>query len=81
MLKQALLPALREAPQAEEGLKEVVGDDDMLDLVRITVLHEPECQGEKIISTQALKNISNLDTDVMRNCGRTICIQARHLTL
>ena len=48
MLKQALLPALGEAPQAEESLEEVVGDDDMLDLVRLTVLHEPECQGEKL---------------------------------
>ena len=37
-----LLPALGEAPQAEQGLEEVVADDDVLDVVRISVLHEPD---------------------------------------
>ena len=37
-----LLPALGEAPQAEQGLEQVVADDDVLDVVRISVLHEPD---------------------------------------
>ena len=37
-----LLPALGETPQAEQGLEQVVADDDVLDVVRISVLHEPD---------------------------------------
>ena len=40
------LPALGETPEAEEGLEEVVGDDDALQLKRLPVLHQPleECR-------------------------------------
>ena len=34
-------PALEEAPQAEEGLEGVVGDDKLLELIRLPVPHEP----------------------------------------
>ena len=33
------LPALGETPEAEEGLEEVVGDDDALQLEGLPVLH------------------------------------------
>ena len=38
----SLLPALGEAPETEESLEQVVADDDVLDLIRLSVLHKPE---------------------------------------
>ena len=35
------LPALAEPPEAEQGLEEVVGDDDALQLKSLPVLHQP----------------------------------------
>jgi len=36
-------PSLAEPPEAEEGLEEVVGQDDPLQLERLPVFHEPFC--------------------------------------
>ena len=41
---QHLLPALREPPQAEQGLEEIIGDDDCFDVIRFTILHVPKFQ-------------------------------------
>ena len=35
------LPSLGEAPEAQQGLEEVVGDDDAPQLERLPVLHQP----------------------------------------
>ena len=35
-------PPLHEHPRAEDGLEQVVGKHDALDLVRLTILHEPK---------------------------------------
>ena len=39
---QPLLPALPEPPEAEQSLEQIVGDDEALDVVRVTILHKPE---------------------------------------
>ena len=41
---QSLLPALPEAPQAEQSLEQIIGDDEALDVVRLTILHKPEVE-------------------------------------
>ena len=39
---QYLLPAFPEPPEAEQSLEQIVGDDEALDVVRITILHKPK---------------------------------------
>ena len=53
-LNIVILPALGEAPEAEHGLEQVVGYDDVLDVIRLPVLHEParkkRCHQSRLIS-------------------------------
>ena len=59
---QPLLPALSEPPQAQQSLEQIVGDDEALDVVRITILHEPE--GEIFILINILNVADILPTKV-----------------
>ena len=47
---QLLLPSLREPPQAEQGLEEIIGDDDCFDVIRFTILHVPKFQCKICVS-------------------------------